>query len=260
MLIVVVTIGYNLPGFTQRVVDSAMRGCTHDVKFIVFSHSQMPDKLCELESLAKRDEVIYKDYGVNRGLAKSWNEGILLGYYQLNADVVVVVNEDSLFGTGDLARLSEWAVNHRSSYVVTGRAYEHKESKWMSSEFGCFAINPLALNTLGCFDENFFPLYYEDSDYRYRAKLLGLNPGYCATTSIEHGGSMSLGEERVAQQNTLTYDANRNYYISKWGADGGDEVFRFPFDDQRFSCYIDPRIRHSPYLGFNRQDQEIVEF
>ena len=45
-------------------------------------HSRMPEKIQELEALATRPDVVYRDYGVNRGLAKSWNEGILWAHEQ----------------------------------------------------------------------------------------------------------------------------------------------------------------------------------
>jgi GT2 family glycosyltransferase len=213
-----------------------------------------------MEMLARQNDVVYRNYGTNRGLAKSWNEGIVQGYYERKADLVIVVNEDCVFGQGDLSRLAECAIQQRDKFIVSGRAYEHQRKKWISSEYGCFAVNPIALNRLGCFDENFFPVYCEDSDYRYRAKLAGLEPGYCNSTSIEHGGSSSLQEERVARQNQHTYSCNRSYYKNKWGGDCGEELFLWPFNDSRFSFYIDPRIREAPYLGFNRQDQGIVKF
>jgi GT2 family glycosyltransferase len=256
--IVVVTVGYNLPGATTRLIESARQGSRNDLVFLVIGHSRMEAKVEELESLARQPDIVYRPYGVNRGLAKSWNEGILWGYEQ-GFDLVLVVNEDVVFAAGDVDRLCETALQRRDSHIVTGRAYHHSEAAWSSSEYGCFGINPIALSTIGCFDENFFPIYCEDSDYRRRASLAGLRPAFCEDTRIVHGGSRSLSQPAVARQNSVTYVRNRHYYQRKWGGEGGDERVKRPFGDDRFTCYIDPHVREAPYPGFNRTDQSIVQ-
>jgi glycosyltransferase involved in cell wall biosynthesis/GT2 family glycosyltransferase/predicted RecA/RadA family phage recombinase len=255
--VAVVTIGYNLPGATRALVESALRDCRHDVSFLLFSHSAIPEKVEELSALARRPDVVLRDYRQNRGLAKSWNEGILWGFENAH-DIVCVVNEDLLFAPGDLQRLSDAAYAQRDRFLVMGRCYHDNDQRWGSSEYGCFAFNTLALEVLGCFDENFFPIYCEDSDYRRRAQLAGLEPGYCGATSLCHQGSASLRQPEIARQNELTYGANRAYYRRKWGGDAGQEAFAVPFGEPRFSAYIDPKVREAPYPGFNRADQHLV--
>jgi GT2 family glycosyltransferase len=258
MIVALVTIGYNRPGRTRRLIESAQRACRHDLTSIVFSHSRQPAKLQELERLAQRPDVIYLDYGVNRGLAKSWNEGILLAADK-GFEVTLVVNEDVLMGAGDVNRLAEAALERPECLLVMGRAYHAYEARWGPSEYGCFAITPRALSTLGCFDENFFPVYCEDSDYRRRAALAGLENYCCPDTNILHGGGESLGDPALAAQNRVTYQRNREYFIRKWGEVDGHCRFERPFDDPRFGLYIPPQEREAPYPGHNRQDHEIVQ-
>jgi GT2 family glycosyltransferase len=253
-----VTIGYNLPGATERLIASAKQGCHCELHSLVISHASMPQKIEELERLAQKPEVVYRGYGTNRGLARSWNEGMLFGLEQ-GFDAVLVVNEDVVMQAGDVDRLTETAVQRRDCPLVMGRAYHHSEKAWSWSEYGCFAVNPLAMQTLGCFDENFFPVYCEDSDYRRRLKLASLQPALCEETRIIHGGSSSLGEAAVARQNNVTYARNRQYYQRKWSGESGTEQFSQPFGDERFTYYIDPRTRDAPYPGFNRTDQAIVK-
>ena len=57
MRVLLVTIGYNLPGATTRLLDSARQGCRSELTFLVISHSQFADKIEELESLAQRPDV-----------------------------------------------------------------------------------------------------------------------------------------------------------------------------------------------------------
>jgi GT2 family glycosyltransferase len=256
--VLLVTIGYNLPGATRKLLESAKQDCHSELSFLVISHASLSEKVEELESLSHWPDVEYRGYGVNRGLAKSWNEGMLWGLAQ-GFEVVLVVNEDVVLSPGDVDRLAECSVQRRECPLVIGRAYHESENKWEWSEYGCFAVNPVMLQTLGCFDENFFPVYCEDSDYRRRLKLMGLSPAFCEATRIWHGGSKSLQQPEVARQNQLTYARNRHYYLRKWGGDAGSEQFDRPFGDPRFSCYIDPRIREAPYPGFDRTDHEIVQ-
>ncbi len=255
--VAIVTVAYNVPGATKALLDSARRDCRHGLSFLVVGHSRLPEKVRELGEVAQSRDVELRDYGINRGLAKSWNEGILWGY-ERKADVVLVVNEDVEFEPGDVERLADSAYAQRDKFLVMGRCFHGHEERWERSEYGCFAFNPPALQVLGCFDENFFPVYYEDSDFRQRARLAGLEPGYCPDVAIRHVGSASLQQPEVARQNTRTYAANRAYYQRKWGGDGGDETFDRPFDDARFSYYIDPRVRTTPYPGFDRADQQLV--
>ena len=207
--------------------------------------------------MAQRSDVVYRDYGQNRGLAKSWNEGILWAFDN-HFQAVLVVNEDVLFSPGDLAKLAETAYQQSDQFLVTGRCFHSAENRWASSEYGCFALNKLALDALGCFDENFFPVYCEDSDYRRRAALAGLQSGYCADVSLSHQGSASLREPEVARQNQATYWGNRAYYARKWGGDAGEETFPVPFNERRFGVHIDRHVREAPYPGFNRTDQQLV--
>lgn len=264
MRVSLVTVGYNLPGSTKKLVDSALKECRNELTFLIFLHSGMPEKVAELEELAERSDVVYRGYGFNRGLAKSWNEGILLAY-ERGCDVAIVVNEDVRFAAGDVDRIAELAVADRRYFIVTGRAwhdsssYHGRDGAWNSSEYACFAINPIAMETLGCFDENLFPVFYEDADYRRRAQLAGLTAGYCPTTTIRHEGSRSLSQPEVAQQNQTTWTKNREYFNRKWGGDPGQETFSHPFNDPRFSYFIDPRLREAPYFGLNRTDQHIVK-
>jgi hypothetical protein len=51
---------------------------------------------------------------------------------------------------------------------------------------------------------------------------------------------------------------NRAYYTRKWGGAASQELFTHPFNDRRFSFYIDPQARDAPYPGFNRSDKSLV--
>jgi hypothetical protein len=91
-------------------------------------------------------------------------------------------------------------------------------------------LNSMLLNRVGYFDENFFPGYFEDNDYRYRIKLTNTK-----ITSIpllaEHQTSSTLNSsDKFKQKNNVSFQENYNYYISKWGGPPNHEIYITPFN------------------------------
>jgi hypothetical protein len=119
--------------------------------------------------------------------------------------------------------------------------------------FGCFRLDAEIYTKVGPFDEAYYPVYFEDTDYRYRCKLAGVvinewpfieserldhetfgRARY--TTGFEHGWRHTDGRgyqgwtgEKAAwfQQR---WEKNRDRYIAKWGGTVGEEKFTQPFD------------------------------
>lgn len=259
MKIHVVTVAYNLPHSTLKLFMSLNSDKGHEVHTHLFLHNAQNEAVVAVcEDLARTGEVTYYPYGTNRGLSKSWNEGIL-NAYGAGADVVIVVNDDCEFTAGDLDKLAECAVRHRENHFISCWGWNHHHQKRMPLAYSCFAINPIAIEQIGMFDENIVPIYTEDCDYAYRAKLLGLNEVYVADTNVDHQGSAAIHtDHQLRAQNGITHAANMAYYIRKWGGGPDRERFTNPFGDQRFGLYIDPAMREAPYPGYNRTVDEIV--
>lgn len=276
MRIGIVTIAYNLPEATRKLYESvqATKG-EHEVEYHLFLHSRNPEVVEVCEAIAQDPDVIYHDYGINRGLSKSWNDGLLwayldrdislfvkarynedVGYQTVNlggqiipaCDVVIVVNDDCVFGDGDLIKLAEYAVKHRDLYMVTCMGHNHRHNKRMPLEYSCFALNPIALQRVGVFDENIFPIYLEDCDYAYRAKLAGLKMGMVENTNVAHQGSGAIyADPALMAQHNITFAANMSYYMRKWGGVNEQEKYTSPFNNPNFDAYISPDVRQVPY-------------
>ncbi len=260
MKIGIVTIAYNQAEFTRQLFESAVSQA-HEVDYRLFLHSQYEDVVEVCETLSERPEVLYYPYGENRGLSKSWNEGMLHAYTSA-CDVVIIVNDDIRFAEGDLDRLAEYAHQHPEFYAVHCQGWQERLGKMGSIGWSCFAINPLALKRVGCFDENIFPIYFEDCDYSRRAKLLGLKSGYCDSTSLRHEGSASIihSNPYLIAQHHATFEANKQYYIRKWGGENDHEVHLHPFGNEEIGLYISPRECAKPYgKAYDRTDQGIVQ-
>jgi hypothetical protein len=106
---------------------------------------------------ARRSRSMLHAHGRNRGLSRTWNDGLLAGYAD-GADVVIITNDYVRFGPGDLDRLAQAAADQRDRYIVSCAGPHGRYGQRMPSHgFSCFAINPIALGVIGCFDENIFP-------------------------------------------------------------------------------------------------------
>ena len=226
----------------------------------LFLHSRQPAVERGCVEFAAHAGVHYRAYAVNRGVSASWNEGILAAQAR-GADAIIVANDDIAFAASDLDKLASRAVAFRGSYIVSCAGLHLGYGRRMPSMgYSCFAINPVALEKLGCFDENIFPAYCEDQDYAYRARLAGLQEENCADTEVTHVGSASIRSDPLLMgQNALTQGKNMAYYRMKWGGPAGAETFRVPFNNARLSVRIAPEQREWPYgPAYDRRDRHIV--
>ena len=255
MRVDLVVAAYNQPVLLDRLIGSAV-SATHDVFVQLFLHSTHPETVHTCEILAALPHVRYHPYAENRGLSRTWNDGVLHAYDD-GADLVVVANDDVAFSLGDLDRLAAKATAHRDRYIVSCAGYHERHGRRLASHgYACFAINPIAVEVIGCFDENFTPAYCEDQDYARRAGLAGLSEENCADTNLVHAGSSAIfASHELRQQNAVTQALNLGYYARKWGGPAGVERFVTPFGNVAFGLRIAPDDRESPYgAGFDRDD------
>lgn len=267
MKIGVIMVAYNNADNTRQLFESANTIRDYEVEYHLFLHSQEEDVVAVCEEITRTPDkgfsysLHYHAGGFNRGLAKSWNDGMLSAFAN-GCQVVIIANDDIVFGEGDLTALAECAFAQPHHYIVTAQGYSLAEMKTVDMGYSCFAVNPLALEKIGCFDENIFPIYFEDSDYHCRALRMGLERTLCATTNVLHAGSASIkpDDPELMAQHVLTFTRNKEYYLRKWGGEPGQEVYETPFGVAEHGFRIDPENRHHPYgADFDRTDQEIVQ-
>lgn len=103
------------------------------------------------------------------------------------------------------------------------------------------ALHHTTLEAVGLFDENFFPGYFEDTDYLYRMYLAGFPS---PRENGEHWGHIysdaEYGESAHALNNGLvTAPMNElgYYYRRKWGGNPGSETFTNPFDVSNYPIW-----------------------
>jgi len=108
-------------------------------------------------------------------------------------------------------------------------------------------LKPNAISSIGLFDENFYPGYFEDNDYRYRQRI-----SKCFLDKFplenEHLTSSTLKSCKEFQiRNQMTFQLNFSYYVSKWGGRPHDETYETPFNSGYPVDYwqYNPRRIHS---------------
>jgi GT2 family glycosyltransferase len=157
----------------------------------------------------------------NFGVANAWN------YFTEQAekdgyDAVIVANDDIYLYDGVLERFVEKMQNNE--FVC----FEGQNA------FSFYGMHVTLFNRVGKFDENFWPAYYEDNDYHYRMKLLGLPTAYVAEPSYFHQVSATITKFDYFRKMMHHHNFRKNtaYYTQKWGGLPHNEQFTEPFSEE----------------------------
>lgn len=231
-----------------------------EITWHCYLHSQNEEVAggCEYIAEALGEQFIYHPYGVNRGLARSWNDG-LIESAEMGATVMMIANDDIVASYADVLRLADAATRYRDYGFIECMGVDQRMGRRQPMAFALCAVNPIAIETIGYMDENLFPYGFEDSDYARRAGLEGVKWLTLEDVNIVHVGSATVAASpTLARQNQITFNATKAYYVQKWGGEPGAEQYSVPFDDPTFDLRIDESVRNAPYYGYNRTDTEIV--
>lgn len=250
------TIAYADHEYLERLVNSAMM--SSEVTELYLHDCSPYDAVHQrCQELSDRwSRVHWTNYGFNRGCSACWNDSIIRASRgQLKP---LIVNDDVWFSPGDIEQILEVAINSQEAFMVSCAGHHVGFGHPVPSHgYSCFMLNEVAIHQIGAFDENIRPAYLEDSDYSYRAKLLGLNEANAPKTMVYHVGSAAIkSDANLAIANALTHQRNFIYYRQKWGGINGEEVYDKPFNASELSAKIQFANRHAPYgEGRDRGDK-----
>lgn len=149
----------------------------------------------------------------NIGVASSWN--CLCETIFENHDNALILNDDIYLGKKDF-EIHDLVTTKKSDFYVT------------MQDWSVFILPKKTYKKVGAFDEKFFPAYYEDNDYHYRMKLLGMK--YLQTPILNpfvYNASMTTQKEPSLKQGI---EQNKEYYRQKWGGLPSKETFKKPFN------------------------------
>jgi hypothetical protein len=160
------------------------------------------------------------DYGYNTGVAGGWNHIIRANS---GAPWWCIANNDVVLEPGALARLFDAM---ESDSPTLARITMGNERSW-GNHFGAFGLNASFVDTVGWFDENIIPIYWEDTDYINRIEVLRrqgvvLNLPIIESPGTHHDGNQSWktgqSDDALAPQNKVSWDGNVKYYDAKKAA------------------------------------------
>ena len=106
----------------------------------------------------------------------------------------------------------------------------------MPTQWHAVALHLAAFDLVGLWDENFYPGYYEDTDWRRRLALASDRsalPEVDIGGEARDGGAYDLLRTLNPGRQVVNFKAHQSYYRNKWGACPPDlETFTLPWKDQ----------------------------
>lgn len=236
----VVILNYNAAEETTECVKSVKASTYTNVVVIVVSNSQddlseVTDKYKDIIFIQNNENLGYSG-GNNIGIKNALKEGVDYVFI-LNADTVIDKNAISVLvqvadkGEGDILGPKIlfkktgkiWFAggifdkanvigSHRGVDEVDSGQYEGvEETEYVSG--GAIFIKREVLESIGFFDEKYF-LYYEDSDFCFRAKKAGFKIVYVPQALVYHENAKSTGLGSPLQDYYIT--RNRMFFASKF--------------------------------------------
>jgi hypothetical protein len=177
----------------------------------------------------RANNIHIADPGWNMGVGGSWNFIIRAN---INAAWWLIGCNDMEISAGTVGRVVE-DMESFTGIPHMCRVVMGNESSW-GNHFGLFALNPEAIDLIGWFDENIYPIYFEDNDYMERMKRAEQD-GFTNTlvdSRTHHAGNASWNSDaHLSAGNKRTWNINGDYYSTKWSA--GNGPFDTPFDGLR---------------------------
>lgn len=221
-----------------------------DVTLHLFTHSAIPEVTDACLRLARKyPDIALNDYRENRGLARSWNDGIAQALEE-NAEAIIVVNDDIKITNQDFHLLAEQTYAHPEAGIIVANGFNVRMDAKLDLGYSIFGINPIAINEVGYFDAAYWPIYGEDVDYSRRMTLAKVPFHSVGDTDVVHTGSATVASVPVlAAQNTVTFKRNEIYHRAKHGGTYGQEVFLHPFNNPALSWHISVSEMDMPYYG-----------
>lgn len=175
-----------------------------------------------IPGLAEQNNVFMCRSKENLGVAASWNHLIEKSFEDPKIQFAAILNDDVYWGI-DRDTLHVIVSLMMPAALPQDAIMLPQDSKY---DWSVFVISRNAWNKVGRFDEKFFPAYFEDKDYEYRAKLAGVPITYNLPGPVRFIPSGTIQKDI----SLLSSSANLAYYVSKWGGVPGQEKYTIPFN------------------------------
>lgn len=184
------------------------------------------------------DPLLVDNSEVNRGVAASWNIGRARALRE-GAEWLTVMSAAVRFGESGG---HDWEYALETADVDT-IVVEAKFLGWH-----LIAFRRHVLESVGAFDENFWPAYWEDNDYGWRIKCVyGLDPPFWRktegldVTDIGPGHALKQVLNKAPSHQRPDPDRLLDYFEAKWGGLPSKEKFDRPWGTMPVGYWPQPQ-------------------
>jgi len=245
--------------YTKACIDSLMDAMVRAKAHGIDAHIILIDNASTDETKVEgakfnADLLFYQRNEQRWGFQKSVNFGVKYGM-EHGADLMLICNNDIVIHPEAIWRMAERFGKDNVGLVscmdVRGEMRENgiqplmigsisaKEKEKVDEaphpNFSAFMVSKACWEEVGEFDELFEPAYFEDNDFHYRMKLLGVPAITFPPAMFYHYGSRTQNEASETGQPIVAgalFENNRAFYARKWGGNPGDEKYEHPYNDE----------------------------
>lgn len=175
--------------------------------------------------------VDYMEKNDKNILSRAWNKG-LKHIFSKGYKEALVTNLDIILDEFNVDRLYE-ALHKTNADIISAtmltsivelktytKLNKENKNKWVDMQrndgsFSCFIITKDAFESIGDFDENFVPAYFEDDDYFIRAKKLKKKLKRCTTAFFFHDIQQSLKSDPKTQKEYYGFMKRNQEYLNR---------------------------------------------
>lgn len=175
---------------------------------------------------------------VNIGVGRAWNLGVKK-VLQRKYDFLIILSASIRFSDGMIGFMKELQKHSNANGLMTQEGWH------------CIALHRRVFEQVGDFDTNFYPAYYEDSDFIRRMELAKIHEP-CGGTVTLPGCEISATSFQIAHgmkkgKVFVNMGACAEYFIRKWGnypkydsKESRDALYSHPFNDPAFDLKYYP--------------------
>lgn len=215
-----------------------------DIPVLIVDNS--PNSDMKTMKLPENVEVEY--FPTNAGVSGSWNRGLIKG-----ADQTIIISQWVRFAPAEHPRRFPglWGLNYIAG-IVSGMANEYGMT-FGDQGFHLISIGRKTVDTIGYFDENYYPTHGEDDDYRHRMDLAGnmMMAGFPNWESAPIFSTAFGVHRRMGDVNFTEHMLD--YYSHKWSGKPYDYPGHYPtpFNNPDNSLKYWPEVRNGSGVNWN---------
>jgi len=181
----------------------------------------------------------------NKGASFARNAGLHFAFDIQKSDGVFFIDSDIVLGKNSLDKMISFYEQNKKAVVFSNNqknyGFSYREfiapdfkpaiQKYPFTTTECCFVSKEIWEPVGYFDEMFYPVYCEDMDFFYRAKLKGGQLLSCPDAYHYHfGDSIHNEDDEFEKYKSSRFPLMQQYYRFKWGGEPSKEKFKKPFN------------------------------